>query len=321
MKLLSRAAIDGILDDFSAIDAIERGFRLHASGAARLAAVGYLGFDQPPGDCHIKSAYIAGDDVFVVKIASTFPRNPDCGLPAGAGMMVVFSAQTGAPLALLQEDGLLTDMRTGLGGAVAAAVIADPAWRAPVLGVVGAGAQARWQARCIAWRIGAGEVLIWARDAAKAASLAADLAGQGLKARAVASAAALAAESQLIVTTTSARAPLLTNAMLPSNARIVAVGADAPGKTEIDPAFLGRADLVIADARAQALDHGECGAAVRAGLLDPARVIDLVAALDAPPALAPHHAAIVDLTGLGVQDVQIAKHALARLAGQAQVTP
>lgn len=321
MNFISRTAIDGILGDFSAIDAIERGFRLHARGAARLAAVGYLGFDQPPGDCHIKSAYIAGDDVFVVKVASTFPGNAAHGLPPGSGLMIVCSARTGVPLALLQEDGLLTDMRTGLGGAVAASVIADPAWHAPVLGVVGAGAQARWQARCIGWRLGAGEVLIWARDASRAAALADELAGEGLNARPVSSAARLAAESQLIVTTTPARQPLLTDGILPANARVVAVGADAPGKNEIDAAFLARADLVIADARSQALDHGECGNAVRAGFLDPARVIELGAALEASPSLAPHQSAIVDLTGLGVQDVQIAKHALARLGGRAGAAP
>ena len=94
--------------------------------------------------------------------------------------------------------------------------------------------------------------------------------------------------------------------------RIVAVGADAPGKQELDAKILGRAKVVV-DSRAQCLDHGETASAVKAGLLDPAGLIDLGALLAKPIVFAPQDIVVVDLTGVGIQDAAIAKSVWDRL--------
>src|SRR5262245_46995799 len=95
MKVFSLPEILGALDEDAALAAIERGFRRFHRGEAQLAAVGHLAFAQPPGDCHVKTGSLAGDDVFVVKVATSFYRNHDVGLPSSNGFMAVVSARTG----------------------------------------------------------------------------------------------------------------------------------------------------------------------------------------------------------------------------------
>ena len=144
MRVVSLPEILAALDEDAALAAVAEGFRRYSAGQVQVAAVGHLAFADPPGDCHIKSAHLAGDDVFVVKLATSFYRNPERGLSSSNGFMAVISAETGEILALLHDQGQLTDRRTAMAGAIAARAIARPG--SATLGVVGAGIQARLQA-------------------------------------------------------------------------------------------------------------------------------------------------------------------------------
>lgn len=305
MKVVGRDEIRAVLDPEASLAAVAQAMRRYARGEAQQAAVGHLGFTDPPGDTHIKSAWLRGDDAFVVKLASTFYDNPRQGLPPGSGLMLVASARTGAPLALLHDDGELTDLRTAMAGAVAAQVIADPAWQAPTLGVVGAGVQAELQAAWIARQIGARRVMVWARRAEATDKLCRRLQDLGFPAEHALDLTELGHRADLIVTTTPAREPVLLRDMLRPGYRIVAVGADAPGKRELGPGVVAGANLVLADSRSQALDHGECAWARQEGLAAE-QVIEIGALLPDGATVSPGASAVADLTGLGVQDVAIA---------------
>ena len=306
MRIVSLGEIEQALDKAAALAAIEEGFRRFSAGEVQLSAVGHLGFPAVPGDCHIKGGYVEGEDVFVVKVATGFYRNRDLGLPTTNGFMAVFSAVTGEPLALLCDEGLLTDIRTAMAGAIAARAIARPG--GGTLGVVGTGVQAQFQAEYVADAGGFDRILVWGRDPERRQGLRERLAAKGLKAEAVGDLAELCAESDLIVTTTNATEPLIKSEMVKRGARIVAVGADAPGKCELDPEIIGRADLIVADSREQCLDHGEIQHAARRGMMDESRLVELGSLLSQADAAIPDHAIVVaDLTGLGVQDAQIAK--------------
>ena len=304
MRVVELPEILAALDEDAALAAVESGFRrLHAC-EAQVAAVGHLSFPDPPGDCHIKSAYIAGDEVFVVKIATSFYRNPTLGIPSSNGFMAVMSAKTGEVLGMLCDQGQLTDQRTAMAGAIAARAIQKSG--SSTLGIVGAGTQARLQARLIARHLKLQTVLVWARNPHAAEALAAEIGGSAVSLR------ELCARADLIVTTTPSTEPLLTSDMVTPGKRIVAVGADAPGKRELDPAILARARIVV-DSRAQCIDHGETGWAVRGGLLDPGSLIELGAILTAPIDFAAEEIVVADLTGVAVQDVEIAKSVWSRL--------
>ncbi|MFA6116819.1 MAG: hypothetical protein WC729_22665 [Sphingomonas sp.] len=290
------AAIDA--DEITA--AIEEGFRRYSSGQAEAMAVGHLSFDDPPGDCHAKGAWLRGDDVFVCKLTTGFYRNDLVGLPTSNGFSAVASAKTGEILAILHDLGQLTDLRTALAGAIAARLIARADTR--VLGVVGSGTQAALQAKWIAKALGIETVLVWARDPAKAAAI-----GEAVPL------AELAARADLIVTTTPSREALITAEMARPGMRIVAVGCDTPGKSEIAPEVMAQARIVV-DSRSQCIDHGDTANAVAAGLIDGNGLIELGELIAAPIAFAAEEIVVADLTGVAVQDVQIAKAVWAKLA-------
>jgi ornithine cyclodeaminase len=304
LRIIELAEILAALDEDAALAAVESSFRRLHAGEAQVAAVGHLSFPDPPGDCHIKSAYMAGDEVFVIKVATSFYRNPARGLSSSNGFMAVMSAKTGEVLGMLRDHGQLTDQRTAMAGAIAAHAIHRAG--SNTLGIVGAGTQARLQARLIARHLKLKTVLIWARNPRAAAVLAAEVGGIA------ASLPELCTRAELIVTTTPSTEPLLTSDMITPGKRIVALGADAPGKRELDPAILARARVVV-DSRAQCIDHGEAGWAVRAGLIDPASLLELGALLTAPITFAAEDIVVADLTGVAVQDVEIAKSVWSRL--------
>jgi ornithine cyclodeaminase len=305
MRVIELEEILTGLDESAALDAVARGLQRHARGEAEVPPPMHLAFSDPQGDCHVKAAAVAGEEVFVLKLATGFPGNLARGLPASNGFMAVVSAKTGELLALLHDRGQLTDLRTAMAGAIAARAIAGP--RRDTLGVVGTGTQARLQARWIARRLGCKSVLIWGRHAGRAAALAADLGAQAV------GLAELCARADVIVTTTPATDPLLTAQMVRPGARIVAVGADSPGKRELDVQILTRARIVV-DSRAQCVDHGEAGWAVRAGLVDAASLIELGALLAAPIAFGDEETVVADLTGVAIQDFEIARSVWQRLA-------
>lgn len=305
MRIVELPEILAALNEEAALAAVESGFRRMHALEAQVAAVGHLSFPDASGDCHIKSAHMAGDEVFVIKVATGFYRNAALGMPSSNGFMAVMSAKTGEVLGMLRDQGQLTDRRTAMAGAIAARAIHKSG--SNILGIVGAGTQARLQARLISRHLGLKTVLVWARNPRAAAALATEVGGAAVDL------SELCTRAEIIVTTTPSTEPLLTSDMLTAGKRIVAVGADAAGKRELDPAILTRARVVV-DSRAQCIDHGEAGWAVRAGLLDPASLIELGALLTAPLAFADEEIVVADLTGVAVQDVEIAKSVWSRLA-------
>jgi ornithine cyclodeaminase len=319
VRILSLDEIRAAFDLDLAFDAVEAGFIADARHQVSLGAVGYHVFPEARGDCHIKSASSEQGAAFVVKIATSFAGNGDHGLPTNNGLMVLLSARTGEPLALLRDEGWLTDVRTAIAGALAAEVILPE--RATTLGIVGTGAQAKLQAELAARRTGMRRVLLWGRRAEPAARLASDLVSSGLDARAVGTLEELAEAADVVITTTPSREPLLTAGMFTRPARIVAVGADAPGKQEIASDLTARMDALIVDSPEQCLDHGELSRPHAEGRIDESRIRHLGDALLGGARFAPDQWMMVDLTGVGIQDLQIASTVWSHVPGNTSSTP
>jgi ornithine cyclodeaminase len=298
MKLIHLPEIQAALDENEAMDAIAQAFvRLHR-GRAALTSVGYLRFADADGDCHIKSGWLVDDGEFVVKVATGFYRNPALGLPSSNGFMAVLSARTGEVLAILDDQGWLTDMRTALTAAIAAAAIRPEGAR--TVGVVGAGRQAQLQARIVAGKLGASEVLLWARDARKAQAVAQQVGAVPVELD------ELCARADLVLTTTPSTQPLLDQRLITSGMRIVASGADAPGKRELDLSGVPALQFVV-DATEQCVDHGEASWVIADGQLKAGDLMELGALLDDPRPLQADAVVVADLTGVAVQDVAIAR--------------
>src|SRR5207247_6071672 len=116
-------------------------------------------------EVHMKSSYRRGGKYFALKIAATFPRNIERGLPVGNGMMLLSSAETGEPVAFLADAGHLTDVRTA---AVAALTARELGRRDGVIGILGTGIQARLQARMHAEVLSLDRIWIWGRTPERA---------------------------------------------------------------------------------------------------------------------------------------------------------
>ncbi|MFK7849214.1 MAG: hypothetical protein AB8G77_28255 [Rhodothermales bacterium] len=109
--VLTLDEIKSLVDIGRLIEEIETGFVLYSEGQAKVPPVGFLHFEEPPGDVHIKYGYLTGDTCYVLKVASAFYENTALGLPANDGLVLVFNQKTGSTEFILLDEGWLTDMR------------------------------------------------------------------------------------------------------------------------------------------------------------------------------------------------------------------
>lgn len=295
------------------IKQIEAGFVFYSDGKVNVPPVGFLHMDNPPGDVHIKYGAIKDDEVYVLKVASAFYQNHQSGLPVNDGVMLVFSQKNGQLKLILHDEGWLTDIRTAAAGAVAAKHLAPSVVQQ--IGIIGTGVQARLQLEFLRDVIDCKQCVVWGRDNNQVQLMIEELQSQacikewGLHIKAADSLNNLVSTSNFIVTTTSAKEPLVLADQVQKGTHITAMGSDDHGKQELEAALLAKADCVIADSIEQCVDHGECGAAVRGKLIDVQSIVEFGHAIKTPGVGRTNddQITIVDLTGVAVQDIQIAK--------------
>lgn len=289
---------------------VEDAFRMLATGKVVMPPILSMDIPDAHGEVDVKTAYIPGFDGFAIKVSPGFFDNPKIGLPSLNGLMILFSARTGLVEALLLDNGYLTDVRTAAAGAVAAKHLAPREVR--TAGVLGTGVQARLQIEAAHLVRPFRKVLVWGRDAAKAEACAAEIATRlGIAAEA-APAERVVGESQLVITTTPARDPVLRAQWLHPGLHITAMGSDQAGKNEIEAAAIARATLYVCDRVSQAERLGELRTAREAGYLSgvtPPELGEVVSGAR-PGRRSEDDITICDLTGTGAQDTAIATFAL-----------
>lgn len=316
VRIVEEPALRAAIDASVAVRAIREAFRADGQGRTHVPAVINLEVPEPRGEFHIKTAFIEGVSRVAVKVASGFYDNPAKGLPSGSGLMAVFSATTGLPDALLLDNGFLTDIRTGAAGAVAAEVLA-PA-RVDCVGVLGSGVQARHQVRCLRVVRAFTKVVVWSPDGDHARAYADEMRADGFEAVVAPDPETVCRSADVLVTATPSRAPMVRAEWLRAGQHVTALGSDSPGKQELDPACLERADLVVVDRFAQCAAFGELRHAIDAGLLtrhDVHGELGQVVAGVKPGRTDDAQLTIADLTGVGFQDTAIASAALDLLRG------
>ncbi len=306
--ILTESEIRGLVDLPAMIAAVEKSLADFSAGKVVQPDVVNLDLPQAEGEVHIKSAYVSGEEFYTVKIASGFYRNPLRGLPTGNGLMILFEAETGRPLAILFDNGFLTEMRTAAAGAVAAKYLSKES--VSIVGMVGAGTQARFQLRALLEVRTPREVRVFSRDPAHARSYIEDMkAACPADFRLVESPAQAAGGADLIITATPSRAPLLKPTWLSPGAHITAVGSDGPDKCELDPEILARADLVYCDSVRQCSLIGEVHHALSKKKISPDRISgelgEIVLGLK-PGRFRDDQITVADLTGLGAEDAAAA---------------
>jgi ornithine cyclodeaminase len=305
-EIFDREQIERALEEIDVTTAIERGFVAYSRGEVVVPPVGELVFEDPPGDVHIKYGYIRGDDHFVIKVASGLYGNVKPGLPQADGLMLVFSQRTARLVCILLDECHLTNVRTAAAGAVVARYLApDTVDR---IGVFGAGTQGRMQVEALLPVVGCREVLVWGTDQQELDAYRRAMAHHGLSIATTLDGAEIATTCNLIITATPAHAPLLRADQIRQGTHITAMGSDTREKNELDPAILARADIVVADSLEQCRLRGEIHHALEAGVLDEHDVRELGRVIVDPSLRRTDDSQITvaDLTGVAVQDIQIA---------------
>jgi ornithine cyclodeaminase/alanine dehydrogenase-like protein (mu-crystallin family) len=276
-----------------------------AQGNVQTGDVVHLAFSDENGDCHVKSGYIKNTASYVIKIASGFYDNPAKGLPSSNGMMLAFSATTGETLAILRDEGWLTDMRTAIGGALATRALAR-ADATEVL-LIGAGIQARLQAICLAQLMPdrAFSFHIWARNASAAQTLATDLNADDYNAVAGSNLGTAIGAADIIITTTTATEPLFADGLVRKGTHVTAIGADCPGKQELPTELVAAASLRVCDMASQSLNHGEFQTAHRSDASLQVTELGHILSGAQPGRTSDDDITVVDLTGIAAQDIAI----------------
>ncbi len=312
-RVLELDEIKRLIDVPKLIQAIEDGFVLYSEDKVVVPPVGFLRFEQPPGSVHIKYGFVKNDDVYVLKMASGFNDNAALGLPVADGLILVFSQKTGHLEVILLDKAWLTDMRTAAAGAVVAKHLA--AKNIAHIGIVGTGVQARMQLELLKDVVDCQSCLIWGRDAQKVQRTIEDLQANesikawGLDIKAAAQIDELVSQCRLIVTTTSATKPLIRADQVLKGTHITAMGSDDHGKQELEAELLAKADRVVADSVSQCVDHGECFHAVKGRLIEESSILELGDVIKNPAIgrTSEDQITVADLTGVAIQDIQIAK--------------
>jgi len=283
--------------------AVEAVFREHARGHVQMPPKVYITF--PHGDFRTMPAYVPALGIAGVKVVNVHPGNRAHGLPSVMALTVILDVETGLPQAVINAT-RLTDMRTGAAGAVAAKYLSPK--KEVVLGIVGSGRQAEAQVEAISRELIVTGVRVWSREEKNAQAFAARFRNLG----AAATSLEKACDADVVVTTTPSTKPLVMHEWIHDGTHINAIGADAPGKEELDPLILKRAKVFVDD-RPQALHSGEINVPIAKGLFhahDIAGTLGEVV-VGVKGRRRPDEVTVFDSTGLAIQDLAIGKLAMA----------
>ena len=306
-QILDLQTIKTRLESIDVFEHIKNGFVAFSKGEAVIPPVGELVFEKPPGDVHIKYGYLKSQPYFVVKIASGFYENPILGLPSSQGLNLLFDKSTGMLKAILLDEGHLTDVRTAVAGALASRALANP--DSKLIGIVGAGVQARYQMQYHAQLFPNAHFVIWNRKIERAKTLAQGINQLEINAKAEQSLESLCSKCSIIVTTTSASVFLIRSEWVQKGTHITAIGSDTNHKIELDPLILQGANILSVDSKDQSMSRGEVFRARNLGLLTNKKILELGDILAQPTTvrLNANQITVADLTGVAVQDLMISQ--------------
>ena len=289
----------------AAIDAVEAAFA--ALGAGRVGAPVSVGVTVPDGSFHVKAcAETARAGIFVAKVNSNFPGNHACeGLPTIQGIIAVFDT-AGGRLRALVDSPSVTGLRTAATTAVAVRHLAQPGSR--VATIVGCGSLGRFHLEALA-ACGIERVSLVDRMPARAHDLAAwARESLGLDCLAMTDARVATLTSEVVVTCTTSRVPVLGREDVRPGTLVAAVGADNEGKAEIAASLLAEARIVT-DLTAQCRRIGDLRNAVPNEAFVCGELADAVAGRIARTA--PGEIVVFDSTGLALEDLAICQLLLA----------
>lgn len=304
MRILTADDLRAALPMPAAIDAMAAAFAAVSAGEVEQPLRTKL--TTPHGITLAMPAYANGTSA--LKVVSVYSGNIARGLPAINALMVVLDGETGRPKALI-DGTALTALRTGAASGLAAKLLARPV--SEVLGVIGAGgmAPAQIEAVCAVRPIH----LIRIYSPNRAAELVERLHGKdGIEVVQAGSAHDAAFDSDIIITCTNSRTPVLARADVCEGVHINAIGSYTPAMAELAPQLIHDARVFIDQHEAAWAEAGELIQARDAGLIDPANVHEIGALVrgEILGRTRPEEITVFKSVGVAAQDLYAASAAL-----------
>ena len=261
LRFLSADEVRRALPMAEAVEAMKRALAALSAGEAVVPARTHLALGDsagegdeagPAGTALVMPAYAPADGRVGVKIVTLLEGNRDRGLPLLQGLMVLFDATTGSPLAVM-DAATLTAVRTGAASGAATDLLARP--DAQSAAVFGAGVQGRTQLEAVCAVRPVRRARVVDLDAAAAGRFADEMAGRlGIAVEVAATPAEALAETDIVCTATTASEPVFDDADLAAGVHVNAVGAYQPPAREVPADTVCRARVVV-DQRAAAMEE------------------------------------------------------------------
>jgi alanine dehydrogenase len=302
--LLNQSQISGLLTMREVIESVETAYKVHAERKVQMPAKKYLFYKKFKGDLRIMPCFIRGMDESGVKNVNVHPDNPrKFGLPTVMAMIELVDPQTGFPISVM--DGTwITNMRTGAAAGVATKYLARD--NSEILGLVGAGVQATTGLEAINEVMDIKEVRVSCRTCQTRENFAKEASEKyGIEVKAVDTIKEAVKGADVLLTTTPARESVVKSKWVDDGTHINAMGADAPGKQELDSHVLQKAKIII-DCWEQASHSGEINIPVHEGLVRRSDIqgkIGDVITGSVPGRTSDDEITVFDSTGLAVQDI------------------
>tara|TARA_B100000929_G_scaffold223343_1_gene179727 strand:+ start:45 stop:1028 length:984 start_codon:yes stop_codon:yes gene_type:complete len=292
------------------IPIIEDAFKSLALEKTTMPPILRLDIEKYHGESDVKAAYIEGLDSYAIKVASGFFNNPKLGLPSSNGLMILLDSKTGVLKSVLLDKGYLTDVRTAIAGAIAAKHLSNP--ESSNVGIIGAGIQAKMQLEALLLVRKIKSAYVWSRNSKKTNTFVENLKGKiNIKINACESPEETVNSSEILITTTPSKSPIIKSEWLKKGLHITAMGSDAEMKNELDPKIIKECDFYIPDSQSQTSILGELNHAIKAGLISVEKKYKDLGSIIINPNLGRRNSndvTVADLTGTGVQDTAIARH-------------
>jgi len=302
--LLKQSEIKQLILMDEVIESVETAYSMHANQRVQMPAKKYLFFKKYHGDLRIMPCFVKDIDQAGVKCVNVHPCNPvDHGLPTVMGVIELFDPETGFPISVM--DGTwITDMRTGAASAVGTKYLARK--DSTSLGIIGAGKQAYTQLMALKEVMDIEDAKVFCRTCSSRENFA-KLVNENLdiNIKAVETAELAVKDVDVIVTVTPANKPILKTEWISEGTHINAMGADAPGKQELESNLLKKSKVFI-DCWEQARHSGEINVPIAEGVCSidniTANIGDVIIGKN-PGRISYEDITIFDSTGLAVQDV------------------
>ncbi len=304
--MLTRSEVRKLLTMEMTLAAVETAFLAHGHGQARMPSKIYLDLPEYQGDFRAMPAYLPALKSAGMKWVSSYAANPGKGLPAVIAVFILSDPETAEPLAIMDAT-FITLMRTGAAGGIAAKHLSRP--ESSVAALIGAGAQSHTQLDALLRVRSIRTVRVFDPHPELVPALAAEFAGRGVAFESSDSVEQAVRGADVIVTTTPSHKPVVERAWVSDGAHINAIGADAPGKQELDPAILSDGRVFVDDVE-QASHSGEVNVPLSSGALREdqlAGTLGAVLAGKTPGRTSPRDITVFDSTGLALQDLATAR--------------